>query len=68
MKAALTERRYRMAPIAVLHLMNGFGDASISRIVQRLVESLGDQDFSCISVGYVVRATCEKSFDGWGLG
>jgi glycosyltransferase involved in cell wall biosynthesis len=34
-----------MNRIAVLHLMNGFEDSSISRIVQRLVQHLGQQDY-----------------------
>jgi glycosyltransferase involved in cell wall biosynthesis len=34
-----------MNRIAVLHLMNGFGDSSISRIVQRVVQHLGQQDY-----------------------
>lgn len=38
--------RYDMTHVTVLHLMNELEDCSMSRIIQRLVQHLGHQDYS----------------------
>ena len=51
-----------MAPIPILHLMNGFGDASISWIVHRLIRQLGQEDYSWHVAGLCGRGTMQEQF------
>ena len=51
-----------MAQNAILHLMNGFGDASISWIVHRLIQHLGQEDYSWHVAGLSGRGTMQGHF------
>ena len=51
-----------MASISILHLMNGFGDASISWIVHRLIRQLGQEDYSWHVAGLCGQGTMQDQF------
>jgi glycosyltransferase involved in cell wall biosynthesis len=51
-----------MAPVSILHLMNGFGDASISWIVHRLIRQLGQEDYSWHVAGLCGQGTMQDQF------
>jgi len=52
-----------MEPIAILHLMNGFGDASISWIVHRLIQLSDRETFQWHVSGLCGLGTMQDKFD-----
>lgn len=55
-----------MSKIAVLHLMNGFGDASIGWIVHRIIQQLGSEDFSWHVSGLCGAGSMQPKYDQLG--
>ena len=55
-----------MPKLAILHLMNGFGDASIGWIVQRLIQQLGSKDFAWHVSGLCGAGTMQAKYDQLG--
>jgi hypothetical protein len=54
-------------PIAILHLMNGFGDSSISWIVHRLVKQMGVDEYTWHVSGLCGLGTMANEFKRLGV-
>ena len=55
-----------MAQFAILHLMNGFQDCSISRIVRSLVLGLGQEDYNWHIGAQSPQGSMQEEFSGLG--
>lgn len=56
-----------MERLSILHLMNGFGDSSISWIVHRLIQQLGHADTCWHVSGLCGAGTMQEKFDQLGI-